>query len=198
MRSCDHQVPRASGPDYLKPKTERRWLQKNAKWLYFNGGRYWNGFYKSAVPKYSLAVLFSSFLMGEIAAATVFHQMAAACTEPVFKEAFRNIGKDEGRHMGICMSLMERDYPSSRGSTAAPSPSKSAPVTCSSRSPVRAPMEFWDPPQDFIANQREGEEIARGRLRHPGLRGEKEQPARCDPEPEGRARQVRHSVPGHP
>ena len=60
--------------------------KRNAQWLYYNGGRYWNG-YKKAVPKYSLAVLFSSFLMGEIAAATIFHQMAAGCSEPVFKEA---------------------------------------------------------------------------------------------------------------
>ena len=44
---------------------------------------YWSG-YKTAVPRYSLAVLFSSFLMGEIAAATIFHQMAAGCKEPVF------------------------------------------------------------------------------------------------------------------
>ena len=120
-------------PDPLtyEPKTELgKRLQKNAKWLYFNGGRYWNG-YKQAVPKYSLAVLFSSFLMGEIAAATIFHQMAAGCTEPVFKEAFRNIGKDEGRHMGICLALLERDYPK------------------------------LDLPEDFIQNQRDGEAIAR-------------------------------------
>lgn len=75
-----------------------------------NGGRYWNG-YKQALPKYSLTVLFSSFLMGEIAAATIFHQMAAHSKELVFKEAFRNVGRDEGRHLAICMSLMERDYP---------------------------------------------------------------------------------------
>ncbi len=64
-------------PDPLtyQPKTELgKRLQKNAQWLYFNGGRYWNG-YKQAVPKYDLAVLFSSFLMGEIAAATIFKQM---------------------------------------------------------------------------------------------------------------------------
>lgn len=151
-------------PDPLTytPKTELgKRLQKNAKWLYHNGARYWNG-YKTAVPKYSLAVLFSSFLMGEIAAATIFHQMAAGCTEPVFKEAFRNIGKDEGRHMGICLALMERDYPK---------------IAVEDRSlitkQIRAgylflsavlfepPMEFWDLPDDFIQNQRDGEAVAR-------------------------------------
>src|SRR5690606_10907331 len=82
-------------PDPLtyEPKTDiGRRLQKNAKWLYFNGARYWNG-YKNAVPKYDLAVLFSSFLMGEIAAATIFKQMYENSREPVFKEAFKKIGR---------------------------------------------------------------------------------------------------------
>jgi hypothetical protein len=85
-------------PSYLQyePKTDvGRMAKRNVQWLYYNGARYWEG-YKTAVPKYSLAVLFSSFLMGEIAAATIFHQMAEHCTEPVFKEAFRSIGRDEG------------------------------------------------------------------------------------------------------
>ena len=145
-----------------EPKTELgKRLQKNTKWLYFNGGRYWSG-YKKAVPRYSLAILFSSFLMGEIAAATIFHQMAAGAKEPVYQAAFRNIGRDEGRHMAICMSLMERDYPK---------------LDVSERSlitkQIRAgylflsavlfepPMEFWDLPEDFIPAQREGEAIAR-------------------------------------
>ena len=150
-------------PLTYQPKTDLgKRLQKNAMWLYYNGGRYWNG-YKNAVPKYSLAVLFSSFLMGEIAAATIFKQMHDNSRELVFKEAFRNIGRDEGRHMAICMSLMERDYPK---------------LDVSERSiitkQIRAgylflsavlfepPMEFWDLPADFIKNQREGEEVARG------------------------------------
>ena len=62
-------------PITYEPKTELgKRLQKNVQWLYFNGARYWTG-YKQAVPKYDLAVLFSSFLMGEIAAATIFKQM---------------------------------------------------------------------------------------------------------------------------
>jgi len=144
------------------PRTELgRKAQRNAHWLYYNGGRYWNG-YKKAVPKYPLAVLFSSFLMGEIAAATIFHQMAAGSTEPVFKEAFRNIGRDEGRHMAICMALMERDYPKL--------PKEDASVITKQ---VRAgylflsavlfepPVEFWDLPPDFIEVQRKCEAVAR-------------------------------------
>jgi rubrerythrin len=151
-------------PEPLKyePKTELGELaQRNAKWLYFNGGRYWDG-YKQAVPKYPLAVLFSSFLMGEIAAATIFHQMADRAREPLFAEAFANIGRDEGRHMAICMTLMERDYPK---------------LDLSDRSlitkQIRAgylflsavlyepPTDFWDLPPDFIDVQRRCEAVAR-------------------------------------
>lgn len=149
-------------PVTYEPKTDLgRRLQKNVKWLYFNGGRYWTG-YKQAVPKYDLAVLFSSFLMGEIAAATIFHQMAAACTETVFKEAFRNIGRDEGRHMAICMALMERDYPK-MDLTNKPLITKQIRAGFLFLSGVlfEPPTEFWDIPSDFIANQREIEGIAR-------------------------------------
>ena len=165
-------------PDALtyEPKTDLgKRLQKNAKWLYYNGGRYWEG-YKRAVPKYSMAVLFSSFLMGEIAAATIFHQMASGCTEPVFKEGFANICRDEGRHMAICMSLMERDYPS------LPKEDRSI-ITKQIRAGYlflsavlfEPPEAFWDIPEDFIANQREGEEVARKAGFHiPGYEAKKE------------------------
>ncbi len=163
-------------PLAYEPKTELgEKAQRNAKWLYFNGGRYWEG-YKQAVPKYPLAVLFSSFLMGEIAAATIFHQMAEGAREPVFEEAFTNIGRDEGRHMAICMTLMERDYPK---------------LDVSDRSlitkQIRAgylflsavlyepPEDFWDLPSDFIDVQRRCEAVAREAGFHiPELEAKKE------------------------
>ena len=151
-------------PDPLSyvAKTEiGRKAQRNAHWLYYNGARYWTG-YKSAVPKYSLAVLFSSFLMGEIAAATIFHQMAAKCTEPVFKEAFRNIGRDEGRHMAICLSLMGRDYPKM---DLADKPLITKQIRAGflflSGVLYEPPEDFWDIPADFVAWQREIEAVAR-------------------------------------
>lgn len=151
-------------PDPLtyKPKTELgKKLQRNAQWLYFNGGRYWTG-YKQAVPKYDLAVLFSSFLMGEIAAATIFHEMAANSTETVFQEAFSNVGRDEGRHMAICMTLMQRDYPKLK------TEEKSV-ITKQIRAGYlflsavlfEPPADFWDLPSDFIDVQREAEAVAR-------------------------------------
>jgi len=151
-------------PGYLQyePKTQLgRKAKRNVDWLYFNGGRYWSG-YKRAIPKYSLAVLFSSFLMGEIAAATLFHEMAAESKEPVFKEAFRNVGRDEGRHMAICMTLMERDYPKL-------APEDRSLITKQIRAGYiflsavlfEPPPDFWDLPSDFIAVQRVCEGIAR-------------------------------------
>ncbi|SOE00840.1 diiron oxygenase [Caenispirillum bisanense] len=151
-------------PDPLtyEPKTELgKRLQKNAHWLYYNGSRYWEG-YKKAVPKYSLAVLFSSFLMGEVAAATIFKQMADGSQELVFREAFRNIGRDEGRHMAICMALMERDYPQ-LDLTDRDTITKQVRAGYLFLSAVlfEPPMEFWDLPADFIDNQREGEAVCR-------------------------------------
>ncbi len=100
--------------------------------------------------------------MGEIASATIFHQMANGCTEPVFKEAFKSIGRDEGRHMAICMSLMERDYPS------LPVEDRSV-ITKQIRAGYlflsavlfEPPEDFWDIPKDFIPSQRKIESVAR-------------------------------------
>lgn len=150
------------GPLEHEPKTELgKRAQRNVRWLYYNGGRYWGG-YKKAVPKYSLAVLFSSFLMGEIAAATIFHQMAANCTEPVFKEAFRNVGRDEGRHMAICMSVMERDYPGLQGEDKQVITKQiRAGYLFLSAVLFEPPVDFWDLPSDFIEVQRKCEAVAR-------------------------------------
>lgn len=117
---------------------------------------------KNAVPKYSLAVLFSSFLMGEMAAATIFHQMAAGCKELVFKEGFSKIGKDEGRHMAIVLTLMERDYPTlCQEDKEVITKQIRAGYLFLSAVLFEPPAEFWDIPADFIENQREGERHSR-------------------------------------
>ena len=152
-------------PDALTytPKSDLgRKLQRNVKWLYYNGGRYWEG-YKKAVPKYNLSVLFSSFLMGEIADATIFHQMAKGCDEIEFQEAFRHIGRDEGRHMAICMALMERDYPNlTEQDKDTITKQIRAGYLFLSAVLFEPPVEFWDLPEDFIPVQQEAEAVARG------------------------------------
>ena len=153
----------STGPLDHEPRTDLgRRAQRNVRWLYHNGARYWNG-YKKAVPKYPLSVLFSSFLMGEIAAATLFHHMAANCREPVFKEAFRNIGRDEGRHMAICMAVMERDYPHIKSDEDRGLITKQIRAGYLFLSAVlfEPPAEFWDLPSNFIDTQRECEAVCR-------------------------------------
>jgi len=99
------------GPLRYKPETPLGKLaQNNARWYYHNGARYWEGF-KKGVGKYPLPILFTSFLMGELAAATLFHGMHQRTTIPVFKEAFRCVGQDEARHMGICMTVLRKLLP---------------------------------------------------------------------------------------
>jgi hypothetical protein len=99
------------GPLGYEPETPiGKLARNNVLWLYHNGGRYWEG-YKKAVGRYPLAILFTSFLMGEVAAATLFHGMYQKTTIPVFKEAFRCVGKDEARHMGICLAILDRLLP---------------------------------------------------------------------------------------
>src|SRR5215831_8995952 len=74
---CQRTIARLwpGGPLDWQPQTSlEKAAHNNIAWLYHNGGRYWNG-YNKAVGKYSLAVLFTSFMMGEMAASTLFRGM---------------------------------------------------------------------------------------------------------------------------
>ena len=72
-----------------------RAAHNNIGWLYHNGGRYWSG-YNSAVGKYTLPVLFTSFMMGEMAASTLFRGMASGTQHPVFS---RDVPADRPRRV---------------------------------------------------------------------------------------------------
>jgi hypothetical protein len=56
-------------------------------------------------------MLFTSFLFGEMASATLFHSMHQRTTIPVLKEAFRCVGQDEARHLGICLTILQKVLP---------------------------------------------------------------------------------------
>src|SRR6202007_1415314 len=67
-----------NGPQGFSPTSElQRVALNNIGWLYHNGGRYWTG-YNRAIDRYPLAVIFTSFMMGEVASSTLFPGMAHA------------------------------------------------------------------------------------------------------------------------
>ena len=109
QRAIQMLVP--GGPlDFEATSDLGRAAQNNIGWLYHNGGRYWTGYSKS-LEKYPLSVLFTSFLMGEIASSTLFFGMSKKATHPVFKELFKRVGQDEARHLAICLTILEKDWP---------------------------------------------------------------------------------------
>ena len=98
------------GPLGYEPEPLGKLARNNVEWLYHNGARYWEGF-KNGVHKHPLPLLFTAFMFGETAAATLFHSMHQRTTIPALKEAFRCIGQDEARHLGICLALLQKVMP---------------------------------------------------------------------------------------
>ncbi|MFL9950470.1 hypothetical protein PQR68_31200 [Paraburkholderia agricolaris] len=150
------------GPLGYEPTTALGKLARNnVEWLYYNGSRYWTGFNK-AVDKYPLPILFTSFLFGEVASSTLFHGMYQNTTIPVFKEAFRRIGEDEGRHLGICLTVLQKLLPQLTDED-------KEMITIQLRAGFvflsgilhEPPPQFWDLPPTFIPAQRQLEEVAR-------------------------------------
>lgn len=150
------------GPLGFEPQTALGKLARNnIEWLYHNGGRYWEG-YKRAVPKYPIPILFTSFLFGEVASSTLFHGMYQKTTIPVFKEAFKRIGQDEGRHLGICLTVLQNVLPHL-------TEEDKQTITAQLRAGFiflsgvlyEPPELFWDLPPNFIQAQRLLEEEAR-------------------------------------
>lgn len=102
---------RPTGPLRWEPKTAlERAAHSNIAWGYYNGGRYWNG-YVEAHKKYPLQVLFTSFLMGEVAATTLFSEMSREAKHPVFQKLFRHVSRDESRHARMALYLCSRSFP---------------------------------------------------------------------------------------
>ena len=155
--TCGRMISRLvpGAPVEWVPRTElERVAANNINWLYHNGGRYWTG-YSNSLGKYPLAIIFTSFMMGEVASSTLFHGMAHATTHPVFRDIFTKIGRDEARHLQICINLLEKEWPG---------------LTDEHRSfitkQLRAgfvflsmvlwepPKQFWDLPEYFLNNHR--------------------------------------------
>ncbi|BFH72845.1 hypothetical protein SJAV_07890 [Sulfurisphaera javensis] len=96
-------------PFDFKPQDD---LEKKAKlnvlWTWWNGSRYWKA-YLEAYKKYTFDVLFTSFMMGEAAATTVFTTMSKGAKLKAFQELFKNTAVDETRHYAFTHLIMSQN-----------------------------------------------------------------------------------------
>ena len=94
-------------------------------------------------------------MMGEVASSTLFRGMATGAKHQVFHEVFTRIGRDESRHLQICMTLLENDWP---GLTE----EHKEHITRQLRAGFvflsmilwEPPPQFWDLPPYFLDNHR--------------------------------------------
>lgn len=161
---CARTVSRlwTNNPTEWKPESDLEQLAlRNIRWLYFMGGKYWKG-YSNALHKYPMSVILSSFMMGEVAATTLFHTMSRVAQHKVFEQGLRNIGKDEARHMAICLELLKLSYPKL-------TPEEKNLITKQLRAGfvflsmiLYEPVgEFWNLPEYYLETHRELEQKAR-------------------------------------
>jgi rubrerythrin len=153
QRAIERLVP--GGPIRFNPRTTlERAALNNIQWLYHNGGRYWRGYSKS-LDKYPLSVLFTSFLLGEVAASTLFHGMSQRTTHPVFKQVFTRVGQDESRHLAICLKMLESDWPGLvQEQKDLITKQLRAGFVFLSMILWEPPKQFWDLPDYFLPNHR--------------------------------------------
>ena len=159
-RAIQRLVP--GGPLDWEPRSELEQVaHNNIQWLYHNGGRYWTG-YSNSLGRYPLAILFTSFMMGEVASSTLFHGMSRASRHPLFQDAFRRIGLDESRHLQICMTLLEKDWPGLTDEHRAfVTKQLRAGFVFLSMILWEPPNQFWQLPEYFLTNHRALLKIAR-------------------------------------
>jgi rubrerythrin len=154
---CQRSITRLwpGGPLDWEPKTDlEKAAHNNIAWLYHNGGRYWNG-YNAGIGNYPLAVMFTSFMMGEVASSTLFRGMADNTEHPLFKEVFTRIGRDESRHLQICMTILENDWPGlTEENKAVITRQLRAGFVFLSMILWEPPRQFWDLPPYYLDNHR--------------------------------------------
>ena len=160
-RACARVCP--NFPYNFKPRTtlEEKAL-RNVTALYDNGKRYWSAF-EDAWDKYPLELIFSSFFFAEIGAQLIFREVGERSKNGVYSTAFKNITKDESRHLTGTVAMMERI--SSKMDAG-----KKSMMTRQMKhgfiylSPLlfRPVNDFWKLPKDFLEYDQKLEELAFG------------------------------------
>ncbi len=103
-RACEKLCP--NWPYGYKPQSdfEARAL-RNITALYDDGRRYWDGFLK-AWEYLPPEILFAGFFFAEIGAETIFNAMRQTSKLGIYQQTFRNITRDETRHLVATMALL--------------------------------------------------------------------------------------------
>ncbi len=146
-----------------KPKNDfEEKVLKAINWIYYNGSRYWTAFVKAAEVKYPLHILFTSFMMAETGATTIFKSMAERARHPVFRDVFLNIHRDEARHLAFTWYMLKKRLP-----TLSEEDKKFVTKQLRAGFVFLSPIlfepisEFWQLPEGFLDIHRKMEEIAR-------------------------------------
>lgn len=158
-RACSRACP--NFPYRFKPQTtlEEKAL-RNIMALYDNGKRYWAAFEK-AWDKYPIELIFSSFFFAEIGAQLIFKEVGERSKNKVYSLAFKNITRDESRHLIGTLAMMEKISNNM-------SDEQKLMITRQMKhgfiylSPLlfKPVSEFWKLPHDFIEYDQRLEEIA--------------------------------------
>jgi rubrerythrin len=158
-RACARVCP--NFPYKFKPQTkiEEKALA-NIEAMYENGRRYWAAF-QTAWDKYPLDLIFSSFFFAEIGAQLIFKEVGEGSTNQVYASAFKNITRDESRHLTGTLAMLERlaERMSAEDKVKISRQLKHGFIYLSPL--LFRPMEdFWQLPKDFFEYDQRLEELA--------------------------------------
>jgi nitrogen fixation-related uncharacterized protein len=99
--------------------------------------------------------MFTSFMMGEVASSTLFRAMATGAKHPLFRDVFTRIGRDESRHLQICMTILDKDWPGlTQDNKILITKQLRAGFVFLSMILWEPPGQFWDLPPYFLDNHR--------------------------------------------
>ncbi len=158
-RACSHLCP--SFPYRFKPKsTLEEKAYRNIMALYENGKRYWSAF-EDAWEKYPLELIFSSFFFAEIGAQLIFREVSEHSKNGVYTSAFKNITKDESRHLTGTLAMMERiSSMMDRNQKAMMTRQMKHGFVYLSPLLFKPVNDFWKLPKDFFEYDQKLEELA--------------------------------------